>query len=654
MAWLVGLPLSSPQLDQGDVPIPVPLAHTNSLCNATTPPWSLSSQAVSASLLLRRFPAAATRRLFCTNLFNDQEDTVGTPYPAAVQVCHWNSLRHSLSTGKTCPESLTTTPAQPASHVGWPPPWEVAPSYNLPDPDLGEAKSRLVWWTVWTPRPPTYTGDGRTSIRARASPACLSLRQHATKQVKSPNYLAQWSWNASKLALCLSHSRSHPRCCLTTPPYWYSLQRLVFRPTQRSPPLIRTAPGRDNAYTSHGAAVLTLSVASSASMSSQLHTLKHMDHDDRIYRVSAFIKPGKSLSPPVGASMATPSAPASATPLKLKAFSQLGRRPVRVVNHTPIDAPCGKSKQRLFAIVTMLEHLGTWLVVNTGTLKTGPPRRATFVPRAIPGFRLRTPPLSVHTLTSTTPSSSHSLQPSKRDQIWRYGSTIPILSRLPRHGASSIVSIYMILYPAQLARQSFHSTGALFWSMILIDPYPFPLDLRPLTKDFLCQTQSTTRLFKGTAPQPTSTHFSLQPPWTLRNRPVCKSAVIYNYLLGDTAASDAWEPFKFGRWFQSLRRNEPRTDLRQSLSPSLLHSRLALTLILSSATLLDTRKAVDAAAEAHPHIPLVAYVQQRHFITRKPLLGLGQGHQTQAYPRRTTTWHHTASEVHRRRYLYLC
>ncbi|KAK1481191.1 hypothetical protein CABS01_14279 [Colletotrichum abscissum] len=95
-------------------------------------------------------------------------------------------------------------------------------------------------------------------------------------------------------------------------------------------------------------------------MSSQLHTLKHMDHDDRIYRVSAFIKPGKSLSPPVGASVATPSAPASATPLKLKAFSQLGRRPVGVVNHTPIDAPCGKSKQRLFAIVTMLEHLGTW------------------------------------------------------------------------------------------------------------------------------------------------------------------------------------------------------------------------------------------------------------------------------------------------------
>ncbi|KXH49895.1 hypothetical protein CNYM01_10027 [Colletotrichum nymphaeae SA-01] len=95
-------------------------------------------------------------------------------------------------------------------------------------------------------------------------------------------------------------------------------------------------------------------------MSSQLHPLKHMDHDDRIYRVSASIKPGKSLSPPVGASMATPSAPASATPLKLKAFSQLGRRPVEVVNHTPIDAPCGKSKQRLFAIVTMLEHLRTW------------------------------------------------------------------------------------------------------------------------------------------------------------------------------------------------------------------------------------------------------------------------------------------------------
>ncbi|KXH26494.1 hypothetical protein CSAL01_05417 [Colletotrichum salicis] len=93
-------------------------------------------------------------------------------------------VRHSLSTGKTRLESLAT-PVQPmllryhvghtrleapfaamdtSSQVGWPPPWEVAPSYGLPDPDLGAAKSRLAWWTVWTPRPNHDQGQGHSSL----------------------------------------------------------------------------------------------------------------------------------------------------------------------------------------------------------------------------------------------------------------------------------------------------------------------------------------------------------------------------------------------------------------------------------------------------------------------------------------------------------
>ncbi|KAK1471020.1 hypothetical protein CCUS01_06134 [Colletotrichum cuscutae] len=235
---------------------------------------------------------------------------VGTPYPATLATfsLHWQDMPR-IAHNNSSSARVASLPNSCRSHV--------APSYNLPDPDLGEAKSRLVWWTVWTPRPPTYTVQLNScwaERQGKIDPKCANTRRSKSRQVG---------------ALLVTFEVASPLLLDYT-------ALLVFPPT---PPLIRTAPGRDNAYT----------IASSANQQHlQLHTLKHMDHDDRIYRVSAFTKPGKSLSPPVGASMATPSAPASATPLKLKAFSQLGRRPVRVVNHTPIDAPCGKSKQRLF------------------------------------------------------------------------------------------------------------------------------------------------------------------------------------------------------------------------------------------------------------------------------------------------------------------
>ncbi|OHW93952.1 hypothetical protein CSPAE12_07679 [Colletotrichum incanum] len=63
----------------------------------------------------------------------------------------------------------------------------------------------------------------------------------------------------------------------------------------------------------------------------------------------------------------------------------------------------------------------------------------------------------------------------------------------------------------------------------------------------------------------------------------------------------------------------------------------------------SSRLTVDATAEAHHPTPLVAYVQQRHSITRKPPLGLGQAARHRHNPRSVTTPH---SKAHRPRYLY--
>ncbi|KAL3300041.1 hypothetical protein RB213_008585 [Colletotrichum asianum] len=55
-----------------------------------------------------------------------------------------------------------------------------------------------------------------------------------------------------------------------------------------------------------------------------------------------------------------------------------------------------------------------------------------------------------------------------------------------------------------------------------------------------------------------------------------------------------------------------------------------------------TRLTADAAGEAHHPNPLVAYVQQRLFITRKPPLGLGLVAGHTGIPQ---TCHHTASQA---------
>ncbi|OHE97540.1 hypothetical protein CORC01_07155, partial [Colletotrichum orchidophilum] len=128
---------------------------------------------------------------------------------------------------------------------------------------------------------------------------------------------------------------------------------------------------------------------------------------------------------------------------------------------------------------------------------------------------------------------------------------------------------------------------------------------------------------KGTAPQPTS---ACNPLGTLE--PTFLSQALTRRSCRQTSANLS---LSLSLSLSSSLRPPSSRHAKQSVQPgSLLGS-------------FPCRLTADTAAEAHLHKPLVAYVQQRHFITRKPLLGLGQGHQTQAYPRRATTPHPKSS-----------